>query len=94
MIKVLVVEDQKLFLGALANLINLEADFDVIGTAENGQQALALIDTKKPDLVITDIEMPRTNGYRANTKNQGIIRPYLRTDCHNFWPQRIFGPRN
>ena len=62
MIRVLVVEDQKLFLGALANLIELESDCTVVGKAENGKQALTLIDICKPDLVITDIEMPEMTG--------------------------------
>ena len=62
MIRILVAEDQKLFLGALANLIDLEDDFQVIGKAENGKLAIEMIDSHKPDLVVTDIEMPEMSG--------------------------------
>ena len=74
MIRILVVEDQKLFLGALANLIDLEDDFKVIGTAENGKQALEMIASHQPDLIVTDIEMPEMSGIDLTQK--------LRDDGH------------
>ena len=62
MIKVLIAEDQALLLGALAALLRLEDDIDVVGMARNGQEALALCASAAPDIVLTDIEMPLMTG--------------------------------
>jgi two-component system response regulator DesR len=62
MIRVLIAEDQALVLGALAALLKLEDDLEVVGTARNGQDALALCRTLVPDVVLTDIEMPLMTG--------------------------------
>ncbi|TVS11951.1 MAG: DNA-binding response regulator [Wenzhouxiangella sp.] len=63
MIRVLIAEDQGLVLGALAALLNLEDDIEVVATAEDGQAALDRL-TESPgiNLVLTDIEMPRLTG--------------------------------
>jgi len=60
--KVVLVEDQKLVSSALALLLNLEEDIDVVATAENGEQAKAIIVAHQPDIVVTDIEMPKFDG--------------------------------
>ena len=62
MIKVLIAEDQALVLGALAALLGLEDDIEVVGMARNGQEALALCRSAPPDIVLTDIEMPLMTG--------------------------------
>jgi CheY-like chemotaxis protein len=62
MIRVLIAEDQALVLGALAALLRLEGDLDVVGCARNGREALALCVTLAPDIVLTDIEMPLMTG--------------------------------
>jgi len=62
MIRVLIAEDQALLLGALAALLRMEPDFEVVGMARDGQQALALSGTLAPDIVLTDIEMPLMTG--------------------------------
>lgn len=67
MIKVLIAEDQALLLGALAALLRLEDDIDVVGTARNGQEALALCASAAPDIVLTDIEMPLMTGLELAT---------------------------
>ena len=61
-IRVLIAEDQGMVLGALAALLATEADIDVIGQARNGAEALQLIAEGKPDVVLTDIEMPEMTG--------------------------------
>ncbi len=61
-IKVLIAEDQALLLGALAALLRLEDDLEVVGMARNGQEALALCTALAPDIVLTDIEMPQMTG--------------------------------
>ncbi len=51
-----------MLLGALAALLDLEPDITVCGQAGNGREALALIPKLRPDVVITDIEMPELSG--------------------------------
>jgi two-component system response regulator DesR len=61
-IRVLIAEDQGMVLGALAALLDIEADIEVVGTARDGNDALALAARVDPDVVLTDIEMPRMTG--------------------------------
>lgn len=62
MIRVLLAEDQSLVLGALSALLSLEGDLEVVGTATDGEAALGLVRTLMPDVLVTDIEMPRLSG--------------------------------
>jgi two-component system response regulator DesR len=62
MIRILIAEDQKLLLGALSALLRLEPDFEVVGSAADGREALALGESLLPDIVLTDIEMPHMTG--------------------------------
>ncbi len=61
-IKVIIAEDQALIRGALTALLNLEADIEIIGEAENGVEAGKLLDKCKADILLTDIEMPLMSG--------------------------------
>jgi two-component system, NarL family, response regulator DesR len=61
-IRVLVAEDQRMVLGALAALLELEDDIVVVGRAESGDAALRLVAEQRPDVVLTDIEMPGMSG--------------------------------
>jgi two-component system response regulator DesR len=61
-IRVLIAEDQGMVLGALAALLDIEADIEVVGTARDGHDALALAARIDVDVVLTDIEMPRMTG--------------------------------
>lgn len=62
MIRVVVAEDQKMVLGALAALLEIEGDIEVVGRAHDGEEALALVRELAPQVVLTDIEMPRMTG--------------------------------
>lgn len=63
MLKILVVDDEKLIRKGLAKTINaLERGYKVIGEAANGVEALENIEREKPDVVITDIKMPKMGG--------------------------------
>ena len=62
MIRVLIAEDQTLVLGALAALLETEADLEVVAQATDGVQALELAKQHRPDVVLTDIEMPAMTG--------------------------------
>ncbi|WP_199530244.1 response regulator transcription factor [Pseudoalteromonas sp. bablab_jr010] len=68
MIRVYLVEDQALVRGAVAALLGLDENVQVIGQAENGKVALAEIPKCKPDIVLTDIEMPELSGIELAEK--------------------------
>lgn len=79
-IRVLLVEDQEMVLNALATLLDLEHDICVVGQARNGREALDAIDDKKPDVVITDIEMPEMTGIElASRLRESGIRVLMLT---------------
>ncbi|PEA56650.1 DNA-binding response regulator [Bacillus pseudomycoides] len=62
MIRIIIAEDQRMLRGALGALLDLEDDIKVVGQAENGEEALKLIETLQPDISIMDIEMPIQSG--------------------------------
>ncbi len=62
MIRVLIVEDQTMLRSALSALLALEDDIDVVGSAADGLEGIKLTRDLKPDIVISDIEMPRKTG--------------------------------
>ena len=61
-IRVVLAEDQGMVLGALAALLEIEGDIKVTAKASNGKEALEAVLTHKPDVFITDIEMPLMSG--------------------------------
>lgn len=62
MIRVLLAEDQALVRGALMALLKLESDIDVVGGAADGEEAWRAVQQAKPDILVTDIEMPGLTG--------------------------------
>ncbi|WP_047985758.1 response regulator transcription factor [Ornithinibacillus californiensis] len=62
MIRIVIAEDQRLLLGALGSLLDLEDDMEVVGMAKNGVEALELVRIHQPDICIMDIEMPLKTG--------------------------------
>jgi two-component system response regulator DesR len=61
-IRVLIAEDQAMVAGALAALLEIEPDIEVVGTARNGREALDAVRALTPDVLLTDIEMPEMTG--------------------------------
>lgn len=62
MIRVVIAEDQSMVRGALAALLELEGDISVVAQARDGQEALEQVRLTRPDVLVTDIEMPRASG--------------------------------
>jgi len=62
MIRVLLAEDQAMVRGALSALLSLENDIEVLGSAADGESAWRELQRLKPDLLVTDIEMPGLTG--------------------------------
>ncbi|SFT20415.1 response regulator transcription factor [Paenibacillus sp. BC26] len=73
--KIVVAEDQGMLRGALSALLDLEDDFEVIGQAENGKQALDMICALSPDLCVMDIEMPEMSGLDVAEKLKELRHP-------------------
>jgi two-component system response regulator DesR len=61
-IRVVIAEDQVMVLGALAALLQMENDISVVAQARNGKEALDAVLANRPDVFITDIEMPEMTG--------------------------------
>ncbi|HUQ61349.1 response regulator transcription factor [Lentzea sp.] len=65
MIRVVVVDDQEMVREGFSALLNAQDDIDVIGSAGNGVQGVALARTVRPDVVLIDIRMPEMDGLTA-----------------------------
>lgn len=64
-ITILLAEDHKIVREGLRDLLKLEADFEVVGEAEDGRQAVACASKLHPDVIVMDIAMPFLNGLEA-----------------------------
>lgn len=69
-IRIVIVDDQTLVREGLRKLLELEADFEVMGTASNGEAAIACVERlhlagTPPDVILMDIRMPRMDGITA-----------------------------
>src|SRR5690606_2665472 len=62
MIRVVLAEDQAMLRSALAALLGLESDIEVVGTAGDGESAWRELQRLSPDVLVTDIEMPGLTG--------------------------------
>jgi DNA-binding NarL/FixJ family response regulator len=70
MIKVLLVDDQNLIRQGLRALLELEVDLEIVGEAENGEQAINLVAQLQPDVILLDIRMPIMDGVAATREIQ------------------------
>lgn len=64
-IRILLADDQTLLRRGLAGLLNRNADMEVVGEAENGQQACEQAETLDPDVILMDVRMPVMDGVAA-----------------------------
>jgi two-component system response regulator DesR len=62
MIRVLLAEDQAMVRGALTALLGLESDIEILGSSADGEAAWRDLQRLKPDVLVTDIEMPGLTG--------------------------------
>ena len=65
MIRVLLAEDQAMVRGALAGLLSLEPDIDVVAQVARGDEVLEAALAQRPDVALLDIEMPGADGLEA-----------------------------
>jgi len=64
-IRILIVDDHPVVRTGLSGMLNGHDDFHVIGEAENGEDAIRLVDERHPDMILMDLNMPVMNGLRA-----------------------------
>ena len=61
-LRIIIAEDEPIILEMYKNIVGKREDYEIIGTATNGKEEEELINTTKPDVVITDNQMPIQNG--------------------------------
>ncbi|GAA4262998.1 response regulator transcription factor [Dactylosporangium darangshiense] len=64
-VRIVVVDDQEVVLAGFAALLGTQPDFTVVGTAENGAEAVRICRELRPDLVLMDVRMPVMGGIQA-----------------------------
>lgn len=62
MIRVLLADDHNLVRQGIRTLLQISGDFEIVGEATDGEQALALIEATRPQVVLLDVRMPRLTG--------------------------------
>ncbi|WP_129134953.1 response regulator transcription factor [Luteimonas sp. YGD11-2] len=69
-IRILLAEDQALLRGALAALLRMEPDFEVVAECADGESAWVELQRHRPDVLVTDIEMPGLTGLELAARVQ------------------------
>jgi len=70
-VRVLVADDQALFREGLHTLLDAHGDVDVVGEASNGEEAVALAASLRPDVILMDLRMPVLDGCAATRRILG-----------------------
>jgi DNA-binding NarL/FixJ family response regulator len=76
-IRILLADDQAMVRTGFAMILNAQPDIEVVGEAEDGEQAVAEADRLAPDVIVMDIQMPRLDGVsatRAIARRTGAAR--------------------
>jgi DNA-binding NarL/FixJ family response regulator len=71
-IKTLLVDDHAVLREGMRSLLESDKDFEVVGEASDGEEAVGLVSKLKPDVVLMDIVMPRQNGVEATKRIKQI----------------------
>jgi len=85
-IRILLVDDHPVVRAGLSGLLSSQPDFEVVGEASNGMEALGLLDQLRPDVVLMDLRMPLMDGVsairqiRARSKVQVLVLTTYDTD--------------
>ena len=88
MIKLLLVDDQSIVRQGLRRRLLLEPDIAVVGEASSGEQALELVESLAPDIVLLDVVMPGLDGITATTAirdnfpHSAVVMNSIHDDVH------------
>ena len=88
-IKLMIAEDQAIILHSLMILLNSIQNIEVIGTALNGLELMALLETEKPDVILMDINMPKMNGIEA-TKILDEKMPWVKVIALSMYDHPVY----
>ncbi len=88
-LRVLIVDDQQLFASGLATMLTQEPGVEIVGTVNDGQQAVEMFRRRKPDVVLMDIKMPKMTGIEA-TKLMKAERPDVKVILLTIYDQNKF----
>ena len=77
LIRVVVVDDEPLARSRIVKLLQKESDIQIVGECKNGQEATSVINSKEPDLIFLDIQMPDMNGFQVFSKINPQYRPIV-----------------
>ncbi len=68
MIKLIIVDDHRMFRESLKHILTTEKVAEVLAEAENGEEAIKLLDYFQPDIILMDIAMPKLNGIETTKR--------------------------
>ncbi len=72
-IRILIVDDQALFREGLRTLLSVQPDFELVGEASNGEEALRIAAQTQPEVVLMDLRMPVLDGVKATERLRAIL---------------------
>ncbi|MGB7417035.1 MAG: response regulator [Thermosynechococcaceae cyanobacterium] len=82
-IKVVLIEDSAVALEIMQRLLNSSPEIDVVGTAQDGEQGLAILAQTQPDVICTDLQMPKMDGLEFTQRVMSEFpRPVLVVSNH------------
>jgi DNA-binding NarL/FixJ family response regulator len=74
-VKLLVADDHRAILDAVTQYVSLEDDIELVGTAADGEEALRLVEQRRPDVALLDIKMPKLGGIEVLQRLAGTEAP-------------------
>lgn len=92
-IKVFIIDDSPVILSLLKYMIGSEPGMSVVGTASNGQEALRYLEKNRPDVITTDMNMPKMDGLetvRQIMRHYAIPILVVSGSCHPFSEEKVF----